>query len=129
MTDPVTGIAGTDPVAGQPTDEELHAAAIAAITAVVARKWTEASSEAIREMAAGVLDLSLEMGDQGAVVLIPDHRPDSWRLADAVRRTETNQCAKCGGPAYDGMPTGQDLSAAAQVIRHLMTRTPGVSGG
>jgi len=127
MTDPVTVAGGTDPVATQPTDEELHAAAVDAITAVVTRKWAGASPEGIREMATGVLDLSLEMGDQGAVVLVPGHRPDAWRLADAVRRTGTSYCSVCPNkpPVYDGTPAGQDLKAAEQVIRHLMTRGPG----
>lgn len=124
MTDPVTAGA---PAEQDPTTEDLTLAAVRSIRAVVSRKWPGVSTEKLEQIAGDLLALALEVGDSGAVVLIPDNRPDEWRLADAVRATGTSHCRGCPNPppVYDGQPAGQDLKAAGQVIRHLLTRTVG----
>jgi hypothetical protein len=123
-TDPVTtggSLFESDgqPTTEQPSDGELHTAAVEVIAAVMLRLRQGPVDEAQRS-AADLLDLALEVGTSNAAVLVPDSHAHRYRLADAVRRTGTNQCAKCGGPPYDGRPTDGDLIAATRVIELLL---------
>lgn len=123
MTDPVTAAGGDlfteQPGTEQPTNEVLHTAAVEAVAAVMLQMRPGPKDEALRS-AADLLDLALEVGTNGAAVLVPGSHPDCYRLADAVRRTGTHQCARCGGPPYDGRPTDGDLEAARKVIDSLL---------
>lgn len=104
----------------QTTSDDLHTAAVEAVTRVVLQKWPGDPIPALHN-AQLLVNMALDLGSRRAVVLAQGSDEDTYRLAHAVRTTGPNgACEHCRSVPYEGTPTEGDLRAAQQVIDTLL---------